>query len=65
MGCKVFEVLFLEFFGVKEVIWYCGVFKIFCNLFVLNEIFNYYVWFVVDNWFKFFDYEFIVGCFFI
>ena len=61
MGRKAFEALFSELPGVKEVTWYRGVSKTPCNLSASNEIFNYYVRPVADNWFKFFDYEFIAG----
>ena len=46
---------------LKEVTWYRGVSKTPCNLSASNEIFNYFVRPVADNWFKFFDYEFIAG----
>ena len=61
MGRKAFEALFSELPGVKEVTWYRGVAKTPCNLSASNEIFNYFVRPVADNWFKFFDYEFIAG----
>ena len=61
MGRKAFEALFSELPSVKEVTWYRGVSKTPCNLSASNEIFNYYVRPVADNWFKFFDYEFIAG----
>lgn len=61
MGRKAFEALFSELPGVKEVTWYRGVSKTPCNLSASNEIFNYFVRPVADNWFKFFDYEFIAG----
>lgn len=61
MGRKAFEVLFADIPGVKEVTWYRGVSKTPCSLSASNETFNYFVRPVADNWFKFFDYEFVAG----
>ena len=61
MGRKAFEALFIDLPGVKEVTWYHGVSKSPCNLSASNETFNNFIRPVADNWFKFFEYDFIAG----
>lgn len=61
MGRRAFEALFTDLPGVKEVTWYRGIYKTPCCLPASNEVNNYFVRPVADNWFRFFDYEFVAG----
>lgn len=62
MGRIAFDALFLNLPGVEDVTWYKSALgKMPCSLPASEQTYNYFVRSVADNWFSFFQYDFISG----